>query len=357
LVIVADAPTFFVTPFREWADLLVMLPERRGAAVARNFALGERSPGQDFMILDSDVQVTTDGWLKQLQTTLYSGHFGAVSPCLGIPGPPYFAGIVPNEGVREVANLPGTKLIKGEVMDQLGYLHSYGLYGYEDIDLDARITALGYGLVYDTDIQATHPVIEQMSNERNDQMNEQMFIFKNWEDAYREGWFLYCPQEGHYIPENNPRWMSRAEGWGSHLPYLQAAVASTKGPVIEVGTGYYSTPFLMDVARSGREVVAVETDRRWRALADERAPEGYEVRDDIPDGEFSVALIDGTEDSRAPAVEALADRTEFLVCHDTEEDLAYYGTSLDQFKHRKDFDSKPRTSVVSNTRRFTQKAA
>jgi hypothetical protein len=32
--------------------------------------------------------------------------------------------------------------------------------------------------------------------------------------------------------------------WGSHLPSLAACLASSRGPVIELGVGHFSTPFL-----------------------------------------------------------------------------------------------------------------
>ena len=38
-------------------------------------------------------------------------------------------------------------------------------------------------------------------------------------------------------------------GWGSHIPLLSAAALSTRGDIMEMGTGFFSTPLLHDIVQ------------------------------------------------------------------------------------------------------------
>lgn len=52
--------------------------------------------------------------------------------------------------------------------------------------------------------------------------------------------------------------------WGSHLVPLAAALGATSGPVLEIGCGHWSTPFLVRYCTAaGRRLVSVEDDGRW----------------------------------------------------------------------------------------------
>lgn len=54
------------------------------------------------------------------------------------------------------------------------------------------------------------------------------------------------------------------DAYASHLPLLAYAAAFTSGPILELGTGDYSTPLLHQWARhNGRPVISVENDAAW----------------------------------------------------------------------------------------------
>jgi hypothetical protein len=122
-------------------------------------------------------------------------------------------------------------------------------------------------------------------------------------------------------------------GPSSHFPVLAAAVARTKGPVIEFGMGDYSTPMLHGLCRD-RLLVSVESDPKWLAQFEEfRSPnhelhlvngapnrsaweqyKGIEERSD-----WSVALVDQWSDYRYDIALRLKGRCKFIICHDVEE--------------------------------------
>ena len=53
-------------------------------------------------------------------------------------------------------------------------------------------------------------------------------------------------------------------GYATHLPAVVAAFVRTKGPVLEVGSGWFSTPVLRDLAElTKREVLSIEESVRW----------------------------------------------------------------------------------------------
>jgi hypothetical protein len=55
-----------------------------------------------------------------------------------------------------------------------------------------------------------------------------------------------------------------ALAWGSHLPALLAAVASSSGPVLEIGIGHFSTPALRALCLPlHRKLVSVEDNSEW----------------------------------------------------------------------------------------------
>lgn len=52
--------------------------------------------------------------------------------------------------------------------------------------------------------------------------------------------------------------------WGSHLPAIAACFSQSIGPVLEVGVGHFSTPFLHALCLpAGRTLISVEADSEW----------------------------------------------------------------------------------------------
>jgi len=117
-------------------------------------------------------------------------------------------------------------------------------------------------------------------------------------------------------------------------------VVNTSGPVVEFGSGDYSTNFLHCLCGSlGRQLITVENDREWakRYLEDLECDwHSFILEDprfaDVPD--CGVALIDCSPDDIRPTVLNLhKSRAEILICHDTE--CQEYGWDFSGFKHVK----------------------
>lgn len=292
------------------------------------------------MFVDSDIEFVTDGWLDRMLTTLHDGNTGVVTPAiLNADGTRPFGGIHPNTGKHVRLHAPvGARLCRGDLVDAIGAQRSYGLYGCEDLDYDERTRAAGFQIVWDSDVVVSHPGTPSDDTWKRQKLEECIPCFKEWEEHYRAGRFLY--EATGAVDTPRPPRVHTDPGWGSHLPYLKAAAELVPGPVLEVGAGLYSTPFVAQ-----RASTTVETDPKW---ADWAKSQGAEVRPELPQGHYAVALIDGPEDSRTEAIEALRGRVSVFVVHDTEHDGYGYEPLLSTFAHRWDSADLPRTTVVSD---------
>jgi len=147
----------------------------------------------------------------------------------------------------------------------------------------------------------------------------------------------------------------------SHLPTLVRAYDISKGDILELGTGYFSTLMLDWLsAITDRKVVSYETNPDWYARAKKLQSSYHDVIfveswDKVPFEEkhWGLAFIDcDPHASRATAIERLKDNADYIVAHDTEprSEKGYnYPRIYPLFKYR--FDDKrvmPWTSVFSN---------
>lgn len=133
----------------------------------------------------------------------------------------------------------------------------------------------------------------------------------------------------------------------THQRLLVGAALRTKGPILELGVGWYSTPLLHEIARAmGRPLWTVDNNMDWlgqfMGLADEELEQGFyhdlklvgwwgELFDGtvssayrpFPD-HFGLVFVDqGQPCEREYAVRGLIDRADVFVLHDTEESFAY----------------------------------
>lgn len=143
------------------------------------------------------------------------------------------------------------------------------------------------------------------------------------------------------------------DGWGSHLQLLKAAVDRTTGPILEIGAGDYSTPYLHEIAKTGRVVVTAEPPGEWLVRFDHLEAATHMF---VPTLEhalskkrrYDVALVDGGD--RAAAVRALRGRCRYVVVHDTDPQHHYEGLAeaMAEWPYRRD-DKRvvPWTSVLS----------
>lgn len=148
--------------------------------------------------------------------------------------------------------------------------------------------------------------------------------------------------------------------WATHMPALAWAVLNTTGPIVECGTGTFSTPFLRTLADiMKRSVLSLETSVEWVGKC--QPPEGSRhkvvlVGDwavaELPDERCGVILIDQAPGSaRQPMIERVANLADIIVIHDTEPGTGY-GYDLSGFKFSHDWSLGEPTGamLVSNVR-------
>lgn len=136
--------------------------------------------------------------------------------------------------------------------------------------------------------------------------------------------------------------------FGTYAPVFAALIAKTTGPILELGAGDNSTPFLHLISRSGRQVVTAETDSAWlKKFENYRSPNhafhlivkdpskkgeyyqwqaGWDAWDQIERFNWSVALVDQAPgECRVSTIRRLKGRCTFIVAHDSEEDYGAGG--------------------------------
>ena len=160
------------------------------------------------------------------------------------------------------------------------------------------------------------------------------------------------------------------DGYGTHKKVLKRAIELTIGPVLELGTGFHSTPLIHDLcAPKQRPVVSVDESEEWLQKFEQyrtdwhvmvRVPYTVNGQPDwnmVPyqAARWGVALVDQHPTAgRLVSISALADYCDLIVVHDTDCPTYYYEMLLKTFKYRFDYKSEmPYTTVVSNTMPFT----
>ena len=174
--------------------------------------------------------------------------------------------------------------------------------------------------------------------------------------------------------------------FGTHQPLLFGACLSTDGPLIELGTGFYSTPFIHAVsAAQGRPAWSVDTSRAYLTfmgqyesdahrmmLLDEEMMMGDDGKIVFSDdqspayfverqtaflerhfGSITPGVVFVDHDPaflRQPAIEWFADRADFIVTHDTESP-EHYGFDFTPFRSRLSDHYQPTGTVVVSNRR------
>lgn len=148
--------------------------------------------------------------------------------------------------------------------------------------------------------------------------------------------------------------------YGSHLPVLMAIVGMTDGPILELGIGLYSTPFLhFACLPTNRKLVSYDSDPGWIRYFKDCRSNFHQVnliddwnKLDISDL-WDVVLVDHSPDARRHVeVARLANQAKYLILHDSdlENDALYkYSEVYPLFKYRFDYTlCKPHTTILSN---------
>lgn len=151
---------------------------------------------------------------------------------------------------------------------------------------------------------------------------------------------------------------------GSHLPLLMKAVQNTSGPILELGSGIYSTTYLHWVCfPTKRRVVTYENNANWYDFANLAIADFHEVKC-VPDWNsldlsepWSVAFVDcEPAEKRAELIKQLT-HAEYVVAHDTErrsERKYHFDTIAPLFKYSYRYDvTWPNSTVWSNVHDLT----
>jgi len=151
-------------------------------------------------------------------------------------------------------------------------------------------------------------------------------------------------------------------GYGSHVPVLLTCLHLTKGPVLELGAGFYSTA-LLSLYSESRYCRTIESNFSWLEKVrcffpvygepslerghDMLWVESYQTAE-IDDRFWEIALVDQEEIYRVESLARLRRQSRFIILHDTENPV--FDEALKNFQYRYDFkELYPHTSVVSET--------
>lgn len=145
----------------------------------------------------------------------------------------------------------------------------------------------------------------------------------------------------------------------SHLPVLTRIIDVSTGPMLELGTGYYSTALFHAMAEMyKRQCFSYESNIEWYAKALQyQSPYHHiiyiENWDKLPAGHFGVVFIDQSPNKyRRFSLRKFADTADYLIAHDSEmkrQGQFHLERTLLTFKYRFDYNKiEPNTTVVSN---------
>jgi hypothetical protein len=157
--------------------------------------------------------------------------------------------------------------------------------------------------------------------------------------------------------------MHISTAWATHLPVLMRLLDATTGPVLELGAGLFSSPYLhYRCAQQGRDVVTLETDAKYvRFVRAYRSPThrihhvaSWDVAVLVGAHPWAVVLVDQSPDmDRVDCARRLVTHARFLVLHDSQPDAhgqSLYDTLYPDVTYRVDcLSSLPHTTVVSQT--------
>ena len=156
---------------------------------------------------------------------------------------------------------------------------------------------------------------------------------------------------------------------GSHLPALMKLVPMTTGPILEMGCGMFSTPFLhWTCYQTGRRLVTYESDPKYfndvltgvqenlRNAHQEFHTVGLVTDWDAVDlsPAWSIAFVDHSPDRRRYLDLKRLTHAEYVVVHDTEPRRNnwrkhHWGEAFGLFKYRFQYDKAlPETTILSN---------
>lgn len=148
--------------------------------------------------------------------------------------------------------------------------------------------------------------------------------------------------------------------YATHQRLLAAALGYFDGPVLEVGCGHYSTPWLHGFcAGAKRPLLTVETDRNWAEQFLHLQSPNHQFRlgewtpDALPSGldmeDWGVVFIDCETLKRVPVIKRMLYTAKALVLHDVEDPAYGYGPAIEAAPFRVfDRTSHPQTALIAS---------
>ena len=142
----------------------------------------------------------------------------------------------------------------------------------------------------------------------------------------------------------------------THMPMLIRAVQATRGPVLELGAGVFSTPLLHWLcATDRRRLETYEDDKGIFEFANKFRSGNHKVHlvedwDRIEiDKHWDVVLVDHGGDRRGVDALRLKDNAHYIVLHDSETDIYGYSGVYPHFRYIHHWKAcRPWTTVLSN---------
>ncbi len=145
----------------------------------------------------------------------------------------------------------------------------------------------------------------------------------------------------------------------TYMPMLIRCIGATTKPVLECGSGLFSTPFLHWYCKERNiPLFTYEDNQEYFPFAKQFRSKDHHVRltkdwEDIEKKHWGVVLIDQGEgqigiENRIKTAIALKDSADYVVLHDSQW-RNMYGEVFKHFKYRYDWkECIPNTTVVSN---------
>lgn len=157
--------------------------------------------------------------------------------------------------------------------------------------------------------------------------------------------------------------------WGSHIPVLVDVLSNSEGPVLELGTGPFSTPLLHTLCVDNkRTLVSYENNPEFFNMHTAFVDEFHQIKliDDwdkaeIENTHWGLAFVDHRPaERRKVETKRLVNSADYIVIHDSEPQLIekyHYDFIYPLFKYRLDYILRPNcahTTVLSNLKDLTK---
>ena len=151
-----------------------------------------------------------------------------------------------------------------------------------------------------------------------------------------------------------------APGWGTHLPILAKVLMASTGPVMELGIGVFSTPFLHNYcAAQNRFLDSYESDKGWVGLHKYFVTPIHRITcvtdwDTIPieKNRWGVIFVDHESSRRAKEAIRASQYADYVIIHDSNgrlNPIYHWDFVYPYFKYQYVFNKFfPHTTVLSN---------